>query len=108
MKSVRHRRRIPVASALRFVFLLCLAAHGKAQPLPELGPPVRLDQVRSGSLLLSTVRPPDGSDFEAVHGPMAEIATPELLCVIAAAAVFLGWFVVTIANARKPDGKAGK
>jgi len=29
----------------------------------------------------------------------------QAVCSIAAAAVFLGWFVVTIANARRPDGK---
>jgi Ca-activated chloride channel family protein len=56
MTTERRRRQIPVPWAFRFVFLLWLAAHGKAQPAPELGPPVRLDQVRSGSLLLSTDR----------------------------------------------------
>ncbi|HEV8117226.1 MAG TPA: VIT domain-containing protein, partial [Thermoanaerobaculia bacterium] len=49
--------RFPVVSALRFLFLLWLAAHGKAQTLPELGPPVRTDQVRSGSLLIRTDQP---------------------------------------------------
>jgi hypothetical protein len=30
----------------------------------------------------------------------------QAVCSMAAAAAFLGWFVVTIADARKPDGKA--
>ena len=50
-------RRSPVLFAVRFLFLLWLAAHGRAQSLPELGPPVRADQVRSGSLLIRTDRP---------------------------------------------------
>jgi Ca-activated chloride channel family protein len=43
--------------APRFLFLLWLAAHGKAQTLPDLGPPVRADQVKSGSLLIKTDQP---------------------------------------------------
>jgi len=39
---------------LRFVILFWLAAHGKAKALPDLGPPVKTDQVRSGSLLVKT------------------------------------------------------
>ncbi len=50
-------RRIPVVSILRLLVLFWLAAHGKAQPLPDLGPPVRRDQVRSGSLLIATDQP---------------------------------------------------
>ena len=29
----------------------------------------------------------------------------QAVCSIAAAALFLGWFVVTIAGARRPDGR---
>ena len=67
---IRERaRRFPVVPALRFLFLLWLAAHGKAQALPTdqagdlavprapWGPPVRTDQVRSGSLLIRTDQP---------------------------------------------------
>ena len=43
--------------APRFLLLLWLAAHGKAQTLPDLGPPVRADQVKSGSLLIATDHP---------------------------------------------------
>ena len=43
--------------APRFLLLLWLAAHGKAQTLPDLGPPVRTDQVKSGSLLIATDHP---------------------------------------------------
>src|SRR5262249_42752670 len=50
-------RRSNVATALRFLVLLWLAAHGRAQPLPEPGAPVRADQVRSGSLLIKTDQP---------------------------------------------------
>ena len=39
---------------LRFIILFWLAAHGKAKALPDLGPPVKTDQVRSGSLLVKT------------------------------------------------------
>jgi Ca-activated chloride channel homolog len=51
-------RKYPVLYGLRFLFLLWLAAHGKAQTLAtELGPPVRTDQIRSGSLLVRTDKP---------------------------------------------------
>jgi hypothetical protein len=43
--------------------------------------------------------------MQTMFGPMARITTPEIVCVFAAIAAFLGWFVVTIVNARKPDGK---
>jgi Ca-activated chloride channel family protein len=42
---------------LRFLFLFWLAAHGKAQTPPDTGPPVRTDQVKSGSLLIATDQP---------------------------------------------------
>ena len=42
---------------LRFLLMFWLAAHGKAQQLPDTGPPVRMDQVKSGTLLLSTDKP---------------------------------------------------
>lgn len=41
----------------RFLLLFWLAAHGKAQTLPDLGPPVRMEDVKSGSLLLRTDQP---------------------------------------------------
>ena len=47
-------RRTPIRLAPQFLLLLWLAAHGKAQTLPDLGPPVRTDQVKSGSLLIET------------------------------------------------------
>ena len=50
-------RKIPMRVAPRFLLLLWLAAHGKAQTLPDLGPPVRTDQVNSGSLLIATDTP---------------------------------------------------
>ena len=53
----RRARRSPVLFAVRFLFLLWLAAHGRAQSLREMGPPVRTDQVRSGSLLIRTDQP---------------------------------------------------
>jgi hypothetical protein len=37
--------------------------------------------------------------------PMTSVSTPEIVCVVAAIAVFVGWFVVMIVDARKPDGK---
>src|SRR5713101_453229 len=46
--------RPPTRWMLRFLVLLWLAAHGKAKALPDLGPPVKTDQVRSGSLLVKT------------------------------------------------------
>ena len=53
----RCAHRSPILFAVRFLLLLCLAAHGKAQTPTELGPPVRADQVRSGSLLIKTDQP---------------------------------------------------
>jgi len=37
--------------------------------------------------------------------PATHISTPEILGFFAAVAAFLGWFVVTVASVRKPDGK---
>jgi Ca-activated chloride channel homolog len=55
-----NRERLSNAASgriLRFLLMFWLAAHGKAQGRPEVGPPVRIDQVRSGTLLLATDRP---------------------------------------------------
>ena len=49
--------RTPTRWMLRFLILFWLAAHGKAKALPDLGPPVKMDQVRSGSLLVRTDKP---------------------------------------------------
>lgn len=78
MNRARQRRRIPVPSALVFVFLLVQAVYGQAQPVP--------------------------SGF----GEMPRTTVPELLCFIGASATLLGWFAVTIRNARKPDGRDRK
>ena len=53
----RRSRRSPVLFAVRYLLLFWLAAHGKAQTMPEMGTPVRADQVRSGSLLIRTDQP---------------------------------------------------
>ncbi|HMF08196.1 MAG TPA: marine proteobacterial sortase target protein [Thermoanaerobaculia bacterium] len=44
-------------NVVRFLLMFWLAAHGKARQLPDTSPPVRMDQVKSGTLLLSTDKP---------------------------------------------------
>ncbi len=49
--------RLGARSVPRFLLMFWLAAHGTAQQRPDLGPPARLDQVQSGTLLVSTDQP---------------------------------------------------
>src|SRR5262249_9237508 len=47
---------------------------------------------------------PNGWDAERGFGAMPQTATSGFLLFLFSAAAFFAWFIVTIVNARKPDG----